>query len=106
MLVADEILLKAREVATMQRPSTRDWESVRDWIVDNKPLVDDEQEFILHKEDMITLRRGRECAGFDGAVERALASVDRFLVDRCHCKIVQVSALSGSMVCRFANFPW
>lgn len=88
--VADEVVLKAREMATLQRPSTRDWRSVRDWIVDHKPLVDDEREFILRREDVITLRTGRECAGFDGAVERVLSKTDKLLVKYCHCKIIQV----------------
>lgn len=83
-------MLKAKEMATLQRPSGRDWRSVRDWIVDHKPLVDDEGDFILRREDVVTLRVGRECAGFDGAVERALSKLDKVLVKYCHCKVIQV----------------
>jgi len=88
--LTDEVVLKAKEMATLQRPSNRDWRGVRDWIVDHKPLVDDEREFIMRREDIVTLRVGRECAGFDGAVERALSKLDRILVKYCHCRLIQV----------------
>lgn len=74
----------------MQAPSSRDWRSVQSWIRNKAPLVEREQEFILKKEDLVTLRTGRECAGFDGVVERMLSSTDDFLRKRLHCHIIQV----------------
>lgn len=73
------MLLKAKQIATMQRPAKRDWRSVSYWIVNDAPLVDDEQRFITREEDMITLRSGLEGANFEYAVERMLWLTDRFL---------------------------
>lgn len=93
---ADEVLLKTKEMAALQRPSSRDYNSVRDWFYDFKPLVENEQSFIRRKEDIVTLRKGRECAGFDSFIERVLSRTDRFLVNRCRCRIIQVRVPNGS----------
>lgn len=84
------MLLKAKEMANMQAPSARDWRSVKSWIGNHAPLVEREQSFILKKEDLVTLRSGRECAGFDGVIERMLARTDEFLQKRLGWNIIQV----------------
>lgn len=86
----DEVLLRTRDIVALQRPSNRDWKSVRDWIFDVKPLIDGEAAFILKKEDIVTLRVGRECAGLDTLIEWVLAAVDRALSRHCNCKLIQV----------------
>jgi hypothetical protein len=69
----DEILHKARGMNGFQRPSKRDWGSLRRWFDDENPLAyEAEAEFIRKKEDLITLRQGREWAGFDGWVESSI----------------------------------
>jgi hypothetical protein len=69
----DEILQKARGMNGFQQPSKRDWGSLRRWFDDEKPLAyEAEGEFIRKKEDLITLRQGREWAGFDGWVESSI----------------------------------
>lgn len=65
--------------------------------MDEQPLVSDEIEYIRRKEDIITLRTGRECAAFDNLVERALSRIDRFLVEVCKWHIIQVC---------FGEIPW
>ena len=80
---ADEVLVKARELISLQRPSDRDYRSVKRWIHGNKPLVADEEEYIHCKEDLVTLRRGRECAGFDGFME--------MLLQKTNCRLIRVS---------------
>lgn len=85
------MLLNAKQVTSMQHPAERDWRSVKRWIMGNKPLVDGEQEFILRKEDLVTLRPGREGAGFESVVERMLRRIDKFLSQRLRCEIVKVS---------------
>ncbi|CAN9446966.1 unnamed protein product [Alternaria alternata] len=60
----DELLIKARELISFQRPTERDYQSVRNWFHNSAPLVDEEQDYILWKEDIVTLRHGREWAGF------------------------------------------
>ena len=80
----DEILLKARELNAFQRPSRRDYRSFRTWFWNVKPLnYEAEEQFIKKKEDLITLRHGREWTGFEGLVESALM--------KFHCRLTQVS---------------
>lgn len=83
------MLLKSRDVASLQRPSDRDWRSVKHWILEKAPLVDKEQNFILKKEDLVTLRSGREGAGFESLVERMLSKTDKVL-QSVGCNIIQV----------------
>jgi hypothetical protein len=85
------MLLKAKDIAAMQRPSKRDWRSVKNWMINHKPLVAREQKFILRKEDLVTLRCGREGAGFESVVEQMLSRTDKFLTTSLKCKIIKVS---------------
>jgi uncharacterized protein DUF6594 len=78
LLEYDELLLKARDTLALQKPSQRDYRSVRTWIFNNKPLVAAQSSFIKKKEDIITLRSGREWSDFDGLVETCLKKVDFF----------------------------
>jgi hypothetical protein len=78
----DELLIKARDLQAFQKPSQRDYKSVRTWFWNLKPLVEKEAEFIRKKEDIVTLKTGREWSGFDGFVESTLRKID--------CKLVQV----------------
>jgi hypothetical protein len=80
---ADELLVKAREMVSFQRPSNRDYQSVRNWFHNVKPLIGEEDDYILWKEDIVTLRHGREWAGFDGWVEHMLHKIDCRLIRVC-----------------------
>ncbi|CAN9107213.1 unnamed protein product [Alternaria alternata] len=78
----DEILSKARDLNAFQRPSKRDYRNFRTWFYNVKPLTNDsEEEFIMRKEDLVSLRHGREWSGFDGFVESCLR--------RVHCRLTQ-----------------
>ncbi|OJD35114.1 uncharacterized protein BKCO1_19000140 [Diplodia corticola] len=72
----DEVLIKARETATFQRPNKRDYKSVTTWFMNWKPLIKREWRSLQHQEDMLTLRQGREWAGFDGLIEKLLTRID------------------------------
>jgi hypothetical protein len=83
---ADEILLKARELNAFQRPSKRDYHSFRTWFWNVKPLSYElEEQFIKRKEDLISLRHGREWSSFDGFIESCLQKI--------HCRLTQVRIL-------------
>ncbi|ORY09511.1 hypothetical protein BCR34DRAFT_589249 [Clohesyomyces aquaticus] len=78
----DEILVKARELNAFQRPSNRDYRSFRTWFWNEKPIgYELEEQFIKRKEDLVTLRCGREWGGFDGLIEE--------LVRKLHCPLMQ-----------------
>ncbi|KAI9658412.1 MAG: hypothetical protein M1821_002545 [Bathelium mastoideum] len=64
----DDVLIKARDIVSFRKPSPGDYDSVKRWIFDNKPLIayGGEDEFINWKEDMVSLHQGGEWAVFDG----------------------------------------
>jgi hypothetical protein len=72
----DEILIKAREIGAFQRPNKRDYTTLRRWF-NNKNSIsyEREEEWVMRKEDLITLRSGREWAGFDGWVEKCIGKL-------------------------------
>jgi len=82
----DELLIKARDVQALQKPSERDYKSVRTWFWNLKPLQNEtEASFIKKKEDVVTLRSGREWSGFDGFVENTLRRFDCPLIRKMFC---------------------
>ncbi|KAJ8114951.1 hypothetical protein OPT61_g3286 [Boeremia exigua] len=68
----DEILMKARDMNGFQRPSDRDYASLRNWYHRQNPLLAHDRAFIKLREDLVTLRQGREWAGFDGWIESTI----------------------------------
>ncbi|EON62312.1 hypothetical protein W97_01533 [Coniosporium apollinis CBS 100218] len=81
----DDMLIRARDLGAFQRPSKRDYHSLRSWYYSNAPLLDSEADCIKHKEDIVTLRQGREWAGFDGLIETSLRKIDCKLVRFLFC---------------------
>ena len=77
-----EILIQAREIGGFQRPSKRDYLSFRTWFSNEKPIVELEAQYIKRKEDLVTLRQGREWAGFDGWIEN--------VIRKFHCRLTHV----------------
>ncbi|KAH7401363.1 hypothetical protein BKA66DRAFT_102576 [Pyrenochaeta sp. MPI-SDFR-AT-0127] len=87
----DEVLIKARTLESFQKPSDRNYRSVRRYHHNNKPLGDAEMDSIRSKEDIVSLHNGREWATFDGGVETMIGQVDHFLqkVFRCETPPLQ-----------------
>lgn len=54
------------------RPKTNEIRSVYNYLTDIDPVHDDEQQYILWKEDLLTLRPGRDHAWLDRGIERCL----------------------------------
>lgn len=75
----DEVLIKARTLESFQKPSDRNYRSVRRYHHNTKPLMDAEMDSIRSKEDTISLRSGREWATFDGGVETVIGQADYLL---------------------------
>ncbi|KAF4636283.1 hypothetical protein G7Y89_g1791 [Cudoniella acicularis] len=68
----DSFVAKAQRMVALPKPADRDYLSVENYIFDKKPLIDEEAGFIYRKEDLITLRDGREMALLDAATEKML----------------------------------
>ncbi|KAH7558292.1 hypothetical protein BM1_05564 [Bipolaris maydis] len=79
LLEYDEVLIKARTLESFQRPSDRNYRSVRRYCHNQKPLMDAEMDSIRTKEDIVSLHNGREWATFDGGVETVIGQIDRLL---------------------------
>jgi hypothetical protein len=75
----DEVLIKARQLESFQKPSDRNYRSVRRYHHNTKPLMDAEMDSIRSKEDTVSLHNGREWATFDGGVETLIGQLDRVL---------------------------
>lgn len=76
----DEVLIKARTLDSFQKPSDRNYRSVRRFHHNHKPLKDTETELIRSKEDTISLRNsGREGSTFDAGLEKVIFKIDEFI---------------------------
>ncbi|KAF1839783.1 hypothetical protein BDW02DRAFT_10134 [Decorospora gaudefroyi] len=79
LLEYDEVLIKARKLEAFQKPSDRNYRSVRRYCHNTKPLMDSEMDSIRSKEDIVSLHTGREWLSFDAAVESTIGQVDDWL---------------------------
>lgn len=68
-------------MVALSKPSSSEWTSVANFIDNEKPLVRDQRNFILRKEDLITLRPGREYAWLDSFIEKLLRWCNSSLLD-------------------------
>lgn len=75
----DEVLIKSRTLLSFQKPSARNYTSVRRYHHNTRPLMDAETDAIRTKEDIVSLRNGREWASFDGGVESLISRIDAYL---------------------------
>ena len=56
----------------MSRPAETEYQSVRNYLHNTRPLAQGEEPRIDYKEDLVTLRRGREYAWLDVTIEHLL----------------------------------
>ena len=70
------MLIKARTLESFQKPSDRNYRSVRRYHHNEKPLMDAEMDSIRCKEDIVSLSNGREWSTFDSGVETVIHSID------------------------------
>ncbi|OCL10360.1 hypothetical protein AOQ84DRAFT_387569 [Glonium stellatum] len=69
----------------LQRPTDRDYRSARTWFHNVRPIVQLEEGYIGLREDILSLRHGREWAGFDGMIESLLHKLDCKLIRKIFC---------------------
>lgn len=78
-----ELLLKTRGLKGLEKPSARDYRSVLHFMEnDGGQVFEEESGWVYDKEDLITLRPGREHAWLDGFLERMLKV--------CRCRLLRV----------------
>ncbi len=89
--VKAELLLKAQQLKALERPSNRDYQSVLSFMeYGGGQLFEEDMEFIYEKEDLVTLRPGREYAWLDGLLERTLKVL--------RCRLIKVSLTPGDLM--------
>lgn len=71
------VLTSAQHLEASNRPSASEYNAVRMYLRNNKPLVDEEMEYLQYKEDLITLRPGRDHAWLDRRIERSIHILQR-----------------------------
>ncbi|KAL8903574.1 MAG: hypothetical protein Q9171_007361, partial [Xanthocarpia ochracea] len=82
ILEYSELLLKANQLKALEKPSARDYRSVIHYMEnDGGQVYEDEMSWIYDKEDLVSLRPGREHAWLDGMLER--------LLKVCRCRLVR-----------------
>ncbi|KAF2268848.1 hypothetical protein CC78DRAFT_510082 [Lojkania enalia] len=77
-----KLLTTAQQMMAFTKPAEADRQNVGRYIWNRKPLVRVEASWIQHRDDLITIRAGREHAWLDGVVECILQA--------CHCKLIDV----------------
>ena len=75
----------------MDRPSNRDYQSVLSFMEnDGGQLYEEDMDFIYEKEDLVTLRPGREYAWLDGLLERTLKVL--------RCRLIKVTRIRRDLI--------
>jgi hypothetical protein len=69
-----QLLTAARDIASLNRPPARDYLSVKSYFDEEAPLCNVES-YIYCKEDIITLKPGRETAWLDAFIENVLQKI-------------------------------
>ena len=77
-----KILIAAQQMMSFKKPSGSERQSVWLFMQNRNQIVKKEDAWIEHKEDIVTLRTGREHAWLDEIIERFLKL--------CHCRLVDV----------------
>ena len=66
------MLAAAQQLHSFHKPGSAEYESVINYMENERPVHEDELAYVYCKEDLITLRQGREHAWLDRAVETLL----------------------------------
>jgi hypothetical protein len=83
LMKAANLLHSAHLLTALNKPTSRDHRSVENFMNNAQPIVPSEASFIYHKEDLITLRPGREQAWLETSIEMLLGKLD--------CAVTRVS---------------
>jgi hypothetical protein len=67
-----ELVNIAQTMVAINKPASRDFKSVQNFFYNEQPFCKEDEYYIYHKEDIVTLKPGRENAWLDGIVETIL----------------------------------
>lgn len=84
------ILTAASKIAALNRPAKSDIRSLDSFMID-ETLAQDENTWIQHQEDLVSLRAGREHAWLDACIEHILRRFNCSLIQYWFCSPVNRS---------------
>jgi hypothetical protein len=85
------LLTAANQVVALNRPAKADYRSVYNFMLEGeRPLCEEEEEWIKRREDLITLRPGREHAWLDSSIEHLLRWLRCPLIEFIFCSAVRI----------------
>jgi len=73
-ILLDDFFLKYKEIKALGKPAKRDQRSIQKWITDNAPLVDEESDFMLYFDDLVSAKSKLESPGPSNTIEDMLES--------------------------------
>ncbi|KAM0717842.1 hypothetical protein Q7P37_006174 [Cladosporium fusiforme] len=73
------LLSSSQRLTASNRPTSAEYRSVQEFLEYNKPVVPRELDYIRYKDDLITLRPGRDHAWLDRKIEHVLRKLPHFL---------------------------
>lgn len=82
-ITAVQLLSAAKDLSNFNRPPDQDYQSVKSYFDEEDPLCNVES-YIMHKEDIVSLKSGRENAWLDAFVESIL--------QKLYCKPIRVGS--------------
>lgn len=66
-------------LVALRRPSTRNFNSFKNWMIDEKPVSRDEMQFIRHSGDFVALADRQEGGWLDAFIEDCLTKIPKDL---------------------------
>lgn len=85
-----QLLAAAREMMVLRRPTSSEYESLRNYCDYDANFTELEEEWTHCKEDMVTLRPGREHAWLDRVIEYVLGAFQCPLIRYMFCSKVSI----------------
>ena len=68
----DELLLRAQEMKAIKRPTTRNYQSLFNYVWQERALAYDEAQTFFYKDDFVSLAGSQESTLLDGMIEDVL----------------------------------
>jgi len=90
-----QILGASQQLMSFNKPTNSEHGSAMAYVHNNRPINDKEAEYVRYKEDLITLRPGREYAWLDACIER--------LLRWSHCRLIEVRLVERPRIGATAN---
>lgn len=83
-----KLVSAAQNLVSMNKPSNSEYKSVENFVHDERTQCEEEETWIQWKEDLMTLRPGREHAWLDAGIEHLLRHLHCRLVEYVFCSKV------------------